>query len=287
LKFKQPIFIIGHSRSGTTILYRLFTAHKDTAYPEYYSSKFYKHPWMFRFISLAMKYRKLRYNINRPIPKQGTIWGRFYSAYDYLDESKVTEDIKNYYDKVIKYQLKAFNATRFVSKNPRNYLRIRWIDAMFPNAVYIIISRDKKSVLSSMYQKIQKKKKKWNAEFPGESNELLGYADIKKIIGTNCSDMEACIAHYELHKKSLEKDLPTITDRTITIEYEELIKEPINTVKKLYEFTNLEWYDELNKVIPKKLQLANNEKWKSLPEDEKKIMLEYTDKNKTSDRSNE
>ena len=284
MKFKQPIFIIGHSRSGTTILYTLFTAHKDTAYLDNYSSKFYRRPWMFRFIPLLMKYRKLRYNIDRPRSDEGWIWSRFYSAYDYLDESKVTEDVKNYYNKAIKYQLKAFNATRFVSKNPRNHLRIRWIDTMFPNAVYIIISRDKKSVISSMYQKVQKKKKKWNEEFPDKSNELIGYADIKKIIGMKYSDMEACIAHYDLHKRSLEKDLPTIADRTITIEYEEFVKDPRNTIKKLYEFTNLEWYDDLNKIIPEKLQLANNEKWKLLPEDEKKILLEYTENNKTPNR---
>lgn len=284
LEFEPPIFIIGLSRSGTTILYRLFTSHKDTSYPEYYSSKFYKHPWMFRFISLAMKYRKKRYKITRPIPKQGRIWSRFYSPYDYLDESMVTKDIKNYYDKAIKYQLKAFKATRFVSKNPRDCLRIRWLDAMYPNAFYIIISRDKKSVLSSMYQKIQKKKKKWNAKFPGKSNELLGYLDIKKVIGMNYSEMEACIGHYEYHKKSLEKDLPKIKDRTIIIEYEELVKDPRNMIKKLYKFVNLEWYDELNKQIPERLELTNNKKWESLPQDEKKILLEYTENNRTPDK---
>ena len=284
MKFKQPIFIIGHSRSGTTILYKLFTSHKDTAYLEHYSSKFYKHSWMFRLIPLLMKYRKLKYNIDRPKSSQGAIWSRFYSGYEYLDESKVTEDIKNYYDKAIKYQLKAFNATRFVSKNPRNHLRIRWINAMFPNAIYIIISRDKKSVLSSMYQKVQKQKKNWDVKFPDKSNELVGYADIKEMIGMDYSDMEACIEHYDLHKKALEKDLPIIADRTITVEYEEFVKDPRNIMKKLYEFTNLVWYDELNKVIPEKLQLSNNEKWKSLPEYEKKIMLEYTDKNKTPDK---
>ena len=38
-------------------------------------------------------------------------------------------------------------------------------------------------------------------------------------------------------------------------------------------------YDELEKFIPKQLELGNNEKWKLLPDDEKKIMLEYTEKN--------
>lgn len=39
-------------RSGTTILYELFVKHKDTAYFEHYSNKFYKSPKKFPSISL-------------------------------------------------------------------------------------------------------------------------------------------------------------------------------------------------------------------------------------------
>ena len=150
---------------------------------------------------------------------------------------------------------------------------------MFPNAFYIIISRDKKPVISSMYQKVQKKRKKWNAKFPDTPNDYLGYAAIKKMMGKNCSDLEACIAHYDLHMKALNKDLPLISDRTITIQYEEFVKDPRSTMKKLYEFTHLKWYTELEKIIPEKLEQANNEKWKLLPDDEKEVLLEYTEKN--------
>jgi len=277
MKFNKPIFILGLSRSGTTILYKLLTSHKDTAYFDNYSSKFYKKPYMFRFIPMLMKYRKIRYNIDRPRSDEGWVWNRFYGSYEYLDESHVTEQIQNYYDDAIKYQLKAFNASRFVSKNPRNCMRLRWIDKMFPNAYYIIISRDKKSVISSMYQKVQKKRKKWNEKFPDIPNNFVGYAHYKKIIGENYSDMEACIKLYDLYMKSMYQDLHVVSDRTITIQYEEFVIDPIKTIKKLYEFINLDWYDELNQFIPKQLELGNNEKWKLLPEKEKKVLLDYVD----------
>ncbi|MEK9993452.1 MAG: sulfotransferase [Hydrogenophilales bacterium] len=276
---KKPIFILGLPRSGTTILEELFTAHKDTAYFENYSAKFYRRPWMFRFIPLLMKYRKLRYNIDRPKRSEGWVWDRYANLLDYLDESKVTEDKKRYYDEAIKYQLKAFNATRFVSKNPRNCMRIRWIDTMFPNAVYILIKREKKSVISSIYQALNRYKRKWGDQFLKPPSSLRGYGFIKTKLGSEKTDMQTSVEFYDMYSNALEKDLPTIADRTITIEYEEFVKDPRNTIKKLYEFTNLEWYDDLNKIIPEKLQLANNEKWKLLPEDEKKILLEYTENN--------
>ena len=276
---KKPIFILGLPRSGTTILEELFTAHKDTAYFENYSAKFYRRPWMFRFIPLLMKYRKLRYNIDRPKRSEGWVWDRYANLLDYLDESKVTEDKKRYYDEAIKYQLKAFNATRFVSKNPRNCMRIRWIDAMFPNAVYVLIKRERKSVISSIYQALNRYKRKWGDQFLKPPSSLRGYGFIKTKLGPEKTDMQTSVEFYDMYSSALEKDLPTIADRTITIEYEEFVREPRNTIKKLYEFTNLEWYEELEEVIPKQLKLGNNEKWKLLPEDEKKILLEYTENN--------
>ena len=89
--------------------------------------------------------------------------------------------------------------------------------------------------------------------------------------------MEACIKLYDLYMKSMYQVLHVISDRTITIQYEEFVKDPINTIKKLYEFINLDWYDELNQFIPKQLELGNNEKWKLLPEKEKKVLLDYVE----------
>ena len=279
MNFKEPIFILNPSRSGTTILYRLFAAHRDTAYFERYSAKLYKHPNLLRLIPLLLKYQKLRYKTIRPIASEGVIWGKFFSPIENLDESNATEKVKNYYYNAIKIQLKAFNATRFVSKNPRSCMRVRWIDAMFPNAVYIVVKRDKKAIISSMYRKLQLKEKIWRKQFPNTSKTFVGsYAIIREKLGEGISDMEACIGYHDLYQKSLDKDLHVISDKAITVHYEDYVKDPRSTIKKLYEFTNLEWYDELEEFIPKQLKLGNNEKWKSLPEDEKKIMLEYIEK---------
>jgi len=279
-RIKEPIFIIGLLRSGTTILEELFTAHKDTAYFENYSSRYYKRPSMFRFIPMLMKYQKFRYKIDRPKRSEGWVWDRFANLLDYLDESHATEEVKNYYYNAIKYQLKAFNATRFVSKNPRNCMRIRWINTMFPNAVYIVVKRDKKAIISSMYRKLQLKEKLWRKKFPNTSKNFLGsYAIIKKRLGEDISDLQACIGYHELYQKTLNEDLPVISDRAITVHYEDYVKDPRNTIKKLYEFTHLEWYDELEEFIPKQLQLHNDEKWKTLPDDIREQLLEYVEKN--------
>ena len=274
----KPIFIIGNNRSGTNILYKLFTEHKDTAYFENYSSRYYKRPNMFKFIPLLKKFQKFRYGIDRPKRSEGWVWDRYYTLIEYLEEKHVTNEIQNYYFNAIKYQLKAFNATRFVSSNPRSSMRIKWLNKMFPDAYYIIIARDKKSVISSMYQVITKKRKKWGDKFLEYPSTLRGYGHVKKMLDENCSDMQTCIDFYELYEKSLNKDLSLISEKTIHVKYEDFIKDSTNTIKKLYQFTNLEWYDELEKLIPEHVDLHRNERWKLLPETEKNFLLEYIEK---------
>ena len=277
MKFKEPIFIIGTSRSGTNILYRLFTNHKDTAYFENYSSRFYKQPGRFVFIPLLIKYSKFKHKIHRPKRSEGWVWDRFFTPLKYLDESHATQEIKKYYYNAIKYQLKAFNATRFVGSNPRNCMRVRWLNHMFPNAFYIIITRDKKSVINSMYQVITKKRKKWGDKFLEPPSSLRGYGHIKKILGEDSSDIQTCIDWYELYRDTLNKDLPLISDRTIHVKYEDFVKDTRGSIQKLYEFTNISWYNDLEKLIPEHVDLNRNERWKLLPDKEKQVLLEYVE----------
>jgi len=279
MEIKKPIFIIGNNRSGTNILYKLFTEHKDTAYFENYSSRYYKRPNMFRFIPLLKKYQKFRYGIDRPKRSEGWVWDRFYTLIEYLEEKHVTDEIQNYYFDAIKYQLKAFNATRFVSSNPRSSMRIKWINKMFPDAYYIIITRDKKSVISSMYQVITQKRKKWGDKFLEPPSTFRGYGHVKKMLNENCSDIQTCIDFYELYQKMLNKDLPLISDKTIHVKYEDFVKNSKNNIKKLYQFTNLQWYNELEKLLPEHVDLNRNERWKLLPEREKSFLLDYLEKN--------
>lgn len=151
---------------------------------------------------------------------------------------------------------------------------------MFPNAFYIIITRDTKSVINSMYQVITKKRKKWGKDFLESPSTLRGYGHIKKILGENDSDLQTCMDWHKLYQNTLNNDLPLVDDRTIHVKYEDFVKDSRNTIKRLYDFTGLEWYDELNSLIPEHVDLNRNERWKLLPDKEKEILLDYVEKTK-------
>lgn len=256
---------MGIPRSGTTILHRTFTQHKDTAYFERYSSKFYKYPRLFPLIKYALKYQKWRYGITHPKATEGWVWDRFYERLDHLTETDVTEEIKQYYYSAMKAELEFFNAHRFVSKKPEHCLQIRWLNKMFPDAYYILIWRDPKAVISSNLEKLEKLD--WN------SITSHPYKKILKTFQKDLTKVEGLINYYNYMKEILLQDLSVVKKKLIEIRYQDLVQDTQGEIKKLYDFVDLRLYKELDTIIPKELNKKNDEKWKKLPDKEKEILL--------------
>ena len=257
MKIIKPIFIIGTAGSGKTALIRLFTRHKDTAYFEHYVGKYFNSRWKFHFLPILHKYRKIRYNIDRPIPANVD----FPTGIEYVDETEVTKETGEFYYDPIKTTLKLFNAKRFVNDSAKHCLRIRWLNELFPDAYYVIICRNPKDVISTIRKRINNNK-----------HILL----FKEKFGTNLSNIEISIKNYQYYKNHLLNDLPLVTDRTIEIKYEDLVKDSRNELKRLYYFTELEWYDELEKDIPKHLDHKNHEEWKILSSSEQELLTKLS-----------
>ena len=218
-----------------------------------------------------IKLQKIKRGKNfRPISAEGVVWNRFFTEIEYLDETKATEEIKNYYYAVINAELKAFNAKRFVNKNPAHCLRIRWINEMFPNSNYIIIKRDSKSVVSSIYRKMLKQ---WKTDpVANYDHGYKGYHTVKEKFGRDVSKLEACINYYKYIEDTFRKDFHVIEKNSIEINYEEFVRNPREQIKQLYEFTGLKWYSALENHIPERLEEENNEKWKTLEETEVSLL---------------
>lgn len=247
------------------MLDNLFTRHRETAFFEGFCNRYYMTPWKFWTIPLQVK----RYK-QRPPSTEGRVWRRYFREIDYVDENQLTEEMKKYYYSAIKAELRAFNATRFVNKNPAHCLRLRWLNPMFPDALYILIRRDPKSVASSIYQKMLSY---WEMQLKKEyEHGYKGYVTIKEVFGKDVSRLEACINFYNYNKKMLEKDLPVIRQRLAEVTYEDFVNNPREELKRLYEFTGLSWYSDLDRQVPERLNQEKNSKWKALSPEERKTL---------------
>jgi len=265
MKIIKPIFIIGLGRSGTTILYELFTKHKDTAFFEHFAIKYRDKPRMLKLFPILFKLRKWKHGIKRPKAMEGgQIWNKFYPLFEPLNESHSTNEIKQYYNQIIQTELKCFNATRFVGKYPPNSLNLPWLNEMFPDSFYILIWRDPKAAVCSLYTKMKKHRK--------FSDPYHQWSIIRNKFGKGQSDLEGCINVHKYISDTLLQDLPLVKDRTIELKYEDFVNDPQKELKRIFDFTGLTWYKTLEKEIPEKLKLGNNEKWKFLPSNEKEIL---------------
>ena len=116
----DPVFILGHWRSGTTFMHNVFSCDKHFGYNTTYQTVF-PHLMM---------------------------WGQpFFKKNDISDEElKVFEDI---FTKLIKISLWNTGGTQFLSKNPPHTGRVKELVKMFPNAKFIYLMRNPYTVFES------------------------------------------------------------------------------------------------------------------------------------------
>ena len=141
---------------------------------------------------------------------------------------------------------------------------------MFPDALYILIKREPKAVVHSIYQKMLRY---WDMQQDIEyEHGYKGYVTIKQVFGRDVSKLESCVNFYNYIKNKLESDISAVQDRLIEVRYEDFIERPREQLIRLYDFSGLSWYPELQKHVPEKLYLENNSKWKTLPSDEQRVL---------------
>jgi hypothetical protein len=123
-ELRPPIILLGNTRSGTTIVQKVASAHPDVVgWYEPNATWLYADP------------------------------GRRYDAFD---ETDATEKVRRYIrNRFLKYQRRHGNRLIF-EKSPQNILRIPYVRAIFPEATYLYIVRNPFSFISSVEFKWQK-----------------------------------------------------------------------------------------------------------------------------------
>lgn len=261
----KPIFILAPARSGTTVFFNLFTRHRDTAFPEHFVDKYFETPWKFRFLPLMVKLQIWRYKI-RPLPHEGNFWRKFFPHSAYRDGTEITKEEENYIYSALKAEIRALKSKRFVDRSHDFMLQIKFLNALFPDCYYIVLTRDPKAVVNSQYTML---KTEWKENGVNDGNN---YGRVIEKFGKEKSLLESCINYYNYYIEIMKKEIRLVKQRVIFEKYEEFVEDPHAELKKLYEFVGLKWYPELEKEIPSKLELKNNEKWKLLSLGEQKIL---------------
>ena len=233
---KNPIFLVGCPRSGTTLLQSILAAHSQIAsFPE---SHFFWHltanrsRWRCK-LGLVSVEAKTRLEEFLQELKQGEMHGEI-PQYSLLQSSYVQAFVK-ILDTLTSQQAKAL----WLEKTPRHLHQISNIEKYLPESKFIHIIRRGEDVVASMYEVTQEHPSLWG-----------GCRDIDECINRWKEDAEISLSHAQKpnHKLVRYEHLVSYTDSVIRdicafmgVDFEESMLEKYGETAKQVSLKNESW----------------------------------------------
>jgi len=267
---QPPIFILGHWRSGTTLLHNLMTVDKQFAYPTLFEVS---NPHVFlsredKFVERfknAPTHKRAMDNVevgfqspaedefallllSLESPNIGWMFPRSESYYDrYLNFKGVFEDEIRIWKTAFQFFLKKLtlkHQKQLILKSPGHTSRIKVLLELFPDAKFVHIRRNPFQVFQSTMKLYQKNVPLANLQKPN-------WDMIKKNI----------IRRYAMMYETYFDDKSLIQEnQLVEIAFEEFEQDKISYIRKIYDHFNLSGFDQ---AIPKLRQyLEKNRNYK-------------------------
>ena len=279
----KPIFIIGVPRSGTTFLYNVISAHPDvswftsydladlipTSQQEAIISKWKKLKFEIGkvpqnetnfFASIA--YRKsLGKSLHKPVAIEAEyFWQEFFGT-TYVED--ISDQRKYKLLHILEKFLSKNQKPRFLNKAPQNCMRLFALKKCFPDAKFIHIYRDPRSIIASSIKR---------DDDEGTFDTGISIPNIKEIQDKSQIEKWSWI-YKEIMNYIFEFSQKQSIDNFLPIKYEELLVNPTKIVTKILNFSELLTPPSISKSIPP-IQ-KTTEKWRDeLTSNDQKIIAE-------------
>jgi hypothetical protein len=258
---KNPIFLIGAARSGTTILGELLGKHEDVAY------------WI--------------------EPKYIWNYANREQENDIRTADEATDNIKVYIRKKFENYVTKHKATRFLEKTPSNCFRVEFIHEIFPNGKFLHLIRDGRDVALSARTKWTSKPDKTallrrflNLEIP--LNDLSFYVGdfVRDVIGrqifpekaflwgpkfdgiiekkSKVSLLQICALQWKMSVEKALNDLSQLSSEQVhVVKFEDLLVNPSDKLTEVFEFLELSVQEKIIDSAEKQLNSSARFRWKN------------------------
>ncbi len=267
---KDPVFILGHYRSGTSLLHKLLASDSRFGYLTYYDALFPNTNLLFgKKLPKRLQYVVNYFRIQNPFFHDSALQlfeadeeddylmnkASAYSAYwgmifprqwrDWLNiklhlsEQNYLAGWKKEYYTTLKYISFKNTGKQLVLKSPPNLARVGLLLEMFPQAKFIFIYRNPYNIYFSTLNM-------WK-------RAILKYYSVQRVTD---KELEALIINHYIHLiEQYEVDKHLIPqENLIEISYEELLADPFNTIKKIYTQLSLPDFDQATKSLTTKIE---------------------------------
>ncbi len=261
---RDPIFILGHWRSGTTLLHELLVADPLFASPNTYQcfapSHFLVSPFVAKYGGILLPKKRpmdnmaagwllpqedefALMNLGVPSPYLRIAFPQTQSQFlEYLDFSGLSEQALDFWKERFLWFLKAltvyYEGKRLVLKSPPHTGRVGQLFQMFPQARFIHLVRDPRQLFPST-MRLWRSLDQVQSLQPGYDEDRL-----KQYVASCMKRM------YEGYRsgRSLIPD-----DQILDIRYEDLVANPKSTVQQIYETLGIGDFSQVSPLLDQML----------------------------------
>jgi hypothetical protein len=242
----RPIFLVSLPRSGSWVFYRKLSQHPELGWISKATRKFPASPILSRAL------RPFR---GPDIPVEGSrIWRRFSrSGDDALESADLRHADRDWMRRMLATQLALQGKPRFLGKYPRNGLRVGWLDAIFPDALFVHLIRDGRAVGRSILDRREHHgglDAWWGSRPPGW-RDLLSRSPAEQV----GLQWRLCIEHTRRAAEALG------AERYLEVRYEDFCDEPRRTLETTAAFCGLTWPPSLLEELVSDVR-SQNFKWR-------------------------
>ena len=236
-KTKQ-IFVVGSSRSGTTMMGRIFGNHKDIF--TFNELHFFGTIWTNNSDQELSELEQINL-LSRLFCIQENGLFRQESIADFNDKAKalLSDDIKNpleVYALFLNTITLENSASISCEQTPKNIYYLEEILSHFPNAMVINLVRDQRDVLLSQ-------KNKWKRKFLGASAIPL-FEAIRSFVNYHPLLMSKVWASSLQHTHKYKNH-----NRVKIVKFEELVSNSEETIKKVCSFLDIDFQEEMLSIL--------------------------------------
>ena len=280
-KIERPMIIVGTGRCGSTMLHRLLARHPDVGWLSTFNEVFPSQHWLSCFSNLYRKdiFQSIKHEVYFPKPFEAyKFWEHYLPGFSRRDKPLVAEDVPakaiapvhKAVARVLKYQ----NKLRLLVK-VTGWSRIAYFDRIFPEARFIFLNREHRSVVSSWVQAgwldvtsgLDTKKWQWG-EVPPYYRELWEELGRDPVLSATVK--------IQLDLDDIRKNVNLFPSRCHELQYEDLIARPVQRLQEIAEFCDLRWHPEFEQHIQSMKFYDPSNKWKKyLSEQQGNIILEF------------
>jgi len=277
---RQPIFIIGTGRSGTTLFLDLLGAHPDLAWFSNYNERFPQWPWLgmlARVHSLPLANRLLKRNsryVPRPIESYRMLdrcTNGLFTQHRNLTAGDATAEIRSRFHRDVRQQLHLQAKSRFATKYT-GLPRTGFLNAVFPDALFIHVCRDGRAVANSLVRTDW-----WSSDPVGWRYGDIPTEDMREYEESGRTPIVLAGIAWKILMQQIEAECAALPpDRVLLVRYEDLVRDSVEAMRRAIEFCSLGWTPEFERHVSSQHIHDMDTKWTRQLSEREQLLLQKT-----------